>query len=94
MRPAATGLGSTLHLGGGPFSCARHEGVVIDGDRPLIPTQLGRSLSLLRRSDSDELQRDWSRTQTSQGMLKIALERGGAFGSEIALKFERMTVAA
>jgi nicotinamidase-related amidase len=41
-----------------------------------------------------ELQRDWSRTDTSQGMLKIALERGGPFGTEVALKFDRMTVAA
>jgi nicotinamidase-related amidase len=41
-----------------------------------------------------ELQRDWSRTETSKGMLKIALERGGPFGTEIALKFDRMTVAA
>jgi hypothetical protein len=41
-----------------------------------------------------ELQRDWSRTETSKGMLTIALERGGPFGTEIALKFDRMTVAA
>jgi nicotinamidase-related amidase len=41
-----------------------------------------------------ELQRDWSRTETSKGMLKIALERGGPFGTEIALKFDRTTVAA
>lgn len=41
-----------------------------------------------------ELQRDWSRTETSKGMLKIALERGGPFGTEVALKFDGMTVAA
>jgi nicotinamidase-related amidase len=41
-----------------------------------------------------ELQRDWSRTETSQGMLQIALERGGPFGTEVAVKFDRMTVAA
>jgi len=41
-----------------------------------------------------ELQRDWSRTETSKGMLKIALERGGPFGTEVALKFDRMTVVA
>lgn len=41
-----------------------------------------------------ELQRDWSRTETSKGMLKIALERGGPFGTEVALKLDRMTVAA
>jgi nicotinamidase-related amidase len=40
-----------------------------------------------------ELQRDWSRTETSEGMLEIALERGGPFGTEIALKLDRMTVA-
>ena len=41
-----------------------------------------------------ELQRDWARTETSRGMLKIALERGGPFGTEVAVKFDRMTVAA
>jgi len=41
-----------------------------------------------------ELQRDWSRTETSRGMLQIALDRGGPFGTEVAVKFDRMTVAA
>jgi nicotinamidase-related amidase len=41
-----------------------------------------------------ELQRDWARTETSRGMLRIALERGGPFGTEVAVKFDRMTVAA
>ena len=41
-----------------------------------------------------ELQRDWSRAETARGMLRIALERGGPFGTEVAVKFDRMTVAA
>jgi nicotinamidase-related amidase len=41
-----------------------------------------------------ELQRDWSRAETSHGMLQIALERGGPFGTEVAVKFDRTTVAA
>jgi hypothetical protein len=40
-----------------------------------------------------ELQRDWSYTETAQGMLKIALERGGGFGTEIALKLDRTTLS-
>jgi nicotinamidase-related amidase len=41
-----------------------------------------------------ELQRDWNRTATAQGMIKIALERGGSFGTELAVKLNRTTVAA
>ena len=41
-----------------------------------------------------EIQRDWARTETSRGMLKIALERGGALGTKGAGKFDRMNVAA
>ncbi|HSR82549.1 MAG TPA: hydrolase [Streptosporangiaceae bacterium] len=41
-----------------------------------------------------ELQRDWNRTDTTQGMLAIALKRGGAFGTEVAIKFDRTTVGA
>ena len=41
-----------------------------------------------------ELQRDWNRTATAQGMIKIALERGGSFGTELAVKLDRTTVAA
>jgi nicotinamidase-related amidase len=40
-----------------------------------------------------ELQRDWNRTATAQGMIKIALERGGSFGTELAVKLDRTTVA-
>jgi nicotinamidase-related amidase len=36
-----------------------------------------------------ELQRDWNRTETAQGMIKIALERGGSFGTELAVKLDR-----
>jgi nicotinamidase-related amidase len=36
-----------------------------------------------------ELQRDWNRTQTAQGMIKIALERGDSFGTELAVKLDR-----
>jgi nicotinamidase-related amidase len=36
-----------------------------------------------------ELQRDWNRTQTARGMIKIALERGGSFGTELAVKLDR-----
>jgi nicotinamidase-related amidase len=35
-----------------------------------------------------ELQRDWSRKETAGGMVKIALERGGAFGTEIAVRLD------
>jgi nicotinamidase-related amidase len=41
-----------------------------------------------------ELQRDWNRTQTADGMVQIALERGGAFGNEIALKLGHTSLAA
>ena len=41
-----------------------------------------------------ELQRDWGHTDTTEGMLSIALERGGSFGTEIALKLDRTTVSA
>jgi nicotinamidase-related amidase len=41
-----------------------------------------------------ELQRDWSHTETTEGMLAIALERGGGFGTEIALKLDRATLPA
>lgn len=41
-----------------------------------------------------ELQRDWNRTATSDGMLTIALERGGGFGTEVAIKFDRTTLSA
>jgi nicotinamidase-related amidase len=40
-----------------------------------------------------ELQRDWSRTATAQGMIKIALERGGSFGTELAVKLDSTAVA-
>jgi nicotinamidase-related amidase len=40
-----------------------------------------------------ELQRDWGHTDTADGMLAIALERGGGFGTEIALKLDRTTLA-
>jgi len=40
-----------------------------------------------------ELQRDWNRTATAQGMIKIALERGGSFGTELAVKLDRTAVA-
>ena len=40
-----------------------------------------------------ELQRDWDRTGTAQGMIKIAVERGGSFGTELAVKLDRSTVA-
>ena len=39
-----------------------------------------------------ELQRDWSHTETAEGMLRIALERGGGFGTEIALKLGRTSL--
>jgi nicotinamidase-related amidase len=35
-----------------------------------------------------ELQRDWNRRATADGIVEIALERGGAWGTEIALKPE------
>jgi nicotinamidase-related amidase len=41
-----------------------------------------------------ELQRDWNRTETAQGMIRIALERGGSFGTELAVKLDRAIVAA
>ena len=41
-----------------------------------------------------ELQRDWNRTATAQGMIKIALERGGSFGTELAIKLDRTAVPA
>jgi nicotinamidase-related amidase len=41
-----------------------------------------------------ELQRDWNRTATAQGMIKIALGRGGSLGTELAVKLDRTTVAA
>jgi nicotinamidase-related amidase len=39
-----------------------------------------------------ELQRDWARSETANGMLKIALERGGPFGTEVALKLDGVAV--
>lgn len=39
-----------------------------------------------------ELQRDWSHAETAEGMLQIALERGGGFGTEIALKLDRTSL--
>ncbi|MBV9042995.1 MAG: hydrolase [Acidimicrobiia bacterium] len=36
-----------------------------------------------------ELQRDWSRQETAPGMLRLARERGGGFGTEIAIKLDR-----
>jgi len=41
-----------------------------------------------------ELQRDWNRTDTSQGMIEIALERGGPFGNELAIKLDKTSLAA
>jgi nicotinamidase-related amidase len=41
-----------------------------------------------------ELQRDWNRTATAQGMIKIAVERGGSFGTELAVKLDRTAVPA
>ena len=41
-----------------------------------------------------ELQRDWNRTATAQGMIEIALERGGSFGTELAVKLDRTAVPA
>jgi len=41
-----------------------------------------------------ELQRDWNRAETAQGMIKIALERGGSFGTELAVKLDRTAVTA
>jgi nicotinamidase-related amidase len=40
-----------------------------------------------------ELQRDWARADTVNGMLQIALERGGAFGTEVAVRLDRTAVA-
>jgi len=37
-----------------------------------------------------ELQRDWQRSETVPGMLKIATERGGSFGTEVSLKEDRV----
>jgi hypothetical protein len=37
---------------------------------------------------------DWNRTATAQGMIKIALERGGSFGTELAVKLDRAVVGA
>jgi nicotinamidase-related amidase len=39
-----------------------------------------------------ELQRDWARTETATGMLKIALDHGGPFGTEIAVKLDRVSI--
>ena len=41
-----------------------------------------------------ELQRDWGRTETASGMLEIALQQGGSFGTEVALKLDRTSLAA
>lgn len=41
-----------------------------------------------------ELQRDWGHGETAEGMLQIALERGGGFGTEIALKLDSTTLTA
>jgi len=41
-----------------------------------------------------ELQRDWNRTETAQGMVEIALERGGPFGNELAIKLDKTSLAA
>ena len=41
-----------------------------------------------------ELQRDWNRTDTAQGMVEIALERGGPFGNDLAIKFDKTRLAA
>jgi len=41
-----------------------------------------------------ELQRDWGHTKTASGMLEIALQQGGSFGTEVALKLERTSLAA
>ncbi|MEO7716486.1 MAG: hydrolase [Capsulimonas sp.] len=41
-----------------------------------------------------ELQRDWARTATADGMVKISSEHGGSWGTEIALKqFLTATIA-
>jgi nicotinamidase-related amidase len=41
-----------------------------------------------------ELQRDWNRTATAPGMVTIAVERGGGFGTELAIKLDRTTAMA
>ena len=41
-----------------------------------------------------ELQRDWNRSPTVQGMIAIALERSRSFGTELAVKLDRTTVPA
>lgn len=33
-----------------------------------------------------EMQRDWARTETAAGMVKLATEQGGSWGTELALK--------
>jgi nicotinamidase-related amidase len=33
-----------------------------------------------------EMQRDWARTETANGMVKLATEQGGAWATELALK--------
>lgn len=40
-----------------------------------------------------ELQRDWNRSETASGMLQIALQRGGPFGVEVALKLDQTSLA-
>jgi len=41
-----------------------------------------------------ELQRDWNRAETATGMIRIAVERGGSFGTELAVKLDRSSAAA
>jgi hypothetical protein len=41
-----------------------------------------------------ELQQDWTHSETAQGMIKIALEAGGSFGTELAVKLDRTTMVA
>jgi len=41
-----------------------------------------------------ELQRDWNRTDTAEGMVEVALERGGPFGNELAIKLDKTSLAA
>jgi hypothetical protein len=41
-----------------------------------------------------EPQRDWTHTESPQGMIKIALEAGGRFGTELTVKLDRTTMVA
>jgi nicotinamidase-related amidase len=41
-----------------------------------------------------ELQRDWNRSDTAQGMIDVAMQRGGPFGNELAIKLDKTSAAA